>query len=140
YDPGPKISRKSVLNMAFCPNCQSDLPAKAVVCPDCRQMLSDKSDIKKPVASAPDDSWVAVARIKGIKLAEKARNALDANNIPSMLMPKSFSHQASSMSAAPGVFERSEQYREKLLMVPKEYQGEAKFIVIGVLKRDSQEL
>jgi hypothetical protein len=122
--------------MVFCPNCQSDIPAETMVCPDCRQMLVAKVDVTKPVASAPDDSWVAVANIKGTKLAEKAKNALDANNIPSMIMPKTFSQPFNKPARGNNAFNASGYYQEKLLMVPREYKNEAKLIVKNTLKKE----
>lgn len=123
-----------------CPNCQSDHPAATMVCPDCRQTLVERIDMTKPVASAPDDSWVAVANIKGNKLAEKAKNSLDANNIPSMIMPKTFAQPFNSPAEGNKAFEASGYYQEKLLMVPREYKSEAKMIVKNVLKKENFQL
>ncbi len=122
--------------MVFCCNCQSDHPAETMVCPDCRQTLVENVDITKPVASAPDDSWVAVANIKGTKLAEKAKNSLDANNIPSMIMPKTFVQPFNKPARGNNVLEASGYYQEKLLMVPREYKNEAKIIVKSALKKE----
>jgi len=122
--------------MVFCPNCQSDIPAETMVCPDCRQMLAEKVDVTKPVASAPDDSWVAVANIKGTKLAEKAKNALDANNIPSIIMPKTFAQTFHKPAGGKNALGTSGYYQEKLLMVPREYKHDAKLIVKSILKKE----
>ena len=122
--------------MVNCPNCQSDISNETWVCPDCRQLLAEKIDITKPVASAPDDSWVAVANIKGTKLAEKAKNALDANNIPSMIMPKTFAQTFYKSAGGKNALGASGYYQEKLLMVPREYKHEAKLIVRSTLKKE----
>jgi len=126
--------------MALCPNCQSDLPAETIVCPDCRQSVMKNSEMSKPVASAPDDSWVAVASIRGARLGEKARSALDASNIPSILMPGSFARISVSFSNAPQAVEKSAHYREKLLMVPRDFKFEARILVRSVLKKDSYDI
>ena len=122
--------------MVFCPNCQSDIPAETMVCPDCRQILVEKVDITKPVASVPDDSWVAVANIKGAKLAEKAKNSLDANNIPSLIMPKTFAQTFHKPAGGKNALGVSGYYQEKLLMVPREYKNEARIIVKSALKKE----
>jgi hypothetical protein len=126
--------------MVYCPNCQSDHSAETVVCPDCRQTLVEKIDATRPVAVAPDDSWVAVANIKGTKLAEKAKNSLDANNIPSMIMPKTFAQPFNSPEEVNKQIEAPGYYQEKLLMVPREYKSEAKIIVKNVLKNETSQL
>lgn len=110
-----------------------------MVCPDCRQTLIEKIDITKPVAITPDDSWVAVANIKGTKLAEKAKNSLDANNIPSMIMPKLFAQSFHSPSEGNKAIGAAGYYQEKLLMVPREYKNEAKTIVKNVLKKENSQ-
>ncbi len=122
--------------MVYCPNCQYEHPSETFVCPDCRQSLIEKIDATKPVAMAPDDSWVAVANIKGTKLAEKAKNALDANNIPSQIMPKTFAQPFNKPAGGNQVFYASGYYQEKLLMVPREYKHEAKLIVKSTLKKE----
>lgn len=126
--------------MVFCPNCQSDFPKEMAVCPDCNQALTVKVQISRPVASAPDDSWVPVARIKGNKSAEKAKRALDSNNIPSVIMPKAFLHSNPAPTEMEGQIEKSAYNQEKLLMVPKDYRFEAKLIVRNALKRDISEI
>ena len=126
--------------MVFCPNCQSDLPHETMVCPDCRQSIVEKNESSRPVASAPDDSWVPVATIKGNRSAEKAKRALDSNNIPSMIMPKSFLHPHSTSSEENTNIEKSSHYQEKLLMVPKDYKMEAKILVRSALKKDISEI
>ncbi len=122
--------------MVHCSTCQSDHPAETLVCPDCLQPLVEKIDATKPVASAPDDSWVAVASIKGTKLVEKAKNGLDANNIPSMIMPKTFAQPYNKPAKGNSALNASGYYQEKLLMVPREYKNEAKIIVRDALKKE----
>ncbi len=122
--------------MAYCSTCQSDHPSETLVCPGCFQPLDAKIDVFKPVASAPDDSWVAVASIKGNRLAEKAKNGLDANNIPSMIMPKTFDQPYHIPAKGNSALNASGYYQEKLLMVPRGYKNEAKIIVRDTLKKE----
>ena len=122
--------------MVYCPNCQSDHPAELLVCPDCNNELVGQSGSTQPVAEAPDDSWVAVANIKGRRLAERAKHALDANNIPSMIVPESFGSSFTTPINSDGAVEISGVDDEKLLMVPREYKDEAKILVRSVLKKE----
>jgi hypothetical protein len=83
---------------------------------------------------------VAVASIKGNKAAEKAKRALDASNIPSIIMPKSFlrAHTAPAMGLA--ALEKTLHFQEKLLMVPKDFKIEARLLVRSALKKDINEI
>ncbi len=123
--------------MVYCHTCQTDHPSDTFVCPDCRQTLLEKIDATKPVAVAPDDSWVTVAKIKGTRLAEKAQNGLNANNIPSMIMPKTFGNVFNTPAGYNITSELSGYYQEKLLLVPRGFQNEAKLIVKNVLKKEN---
>lgn len=122
--------------MVYCPNCQSDHPDELLVCPDCNQELVEKYATKQPVAEAPDDSWVSVANIKGRRLAERAKQALDSNNIPSMIVPQSFESPFKTPIGQEGAMEISGTDDEKLLMVPREYKSEAAILIKSILKKE----
>jgi uncharacterized protein YbaR (Trm112 family) len=122
--------------MVYCPNCQADHPRELLVCPDCKQELKLNTDTTQPVAEAPDDSWVAVVNIKGRKLAERAKLALDANNIPSIIVPHSFASPIKSPINSDGALEISGIDDNKLLMVPREFKIEAAILVKSVLRRE----
>ena len=123
--------------MVFCPNCQFEHSSATLTCPDCRESLLEKIDASKPVATIPDDSWSSVANIKGAKLAEKAKESLDANNIPSILMPKSFTGVSSVTNSTNQAMDVIVQSEESLLMVPREYKSEASLIVKNLLNKEN---
>lgn len=122
--------------MVYCPNCHSDQPAELLVCPECNHELVENSGSSQPVAEIPDDSWLVVANIKGRRLAERVKNILDSNNVPSMIVPQSFASPFKTPISTDGAVEISGVDDEKLIMVPREYKEEAEIIVKNILKKE----
>lgn len=122
--------------MVYCPNCNSDHPSELLVCPDCHEELIGNPGKSRPVAEAPDDSWAVVANIKGRRLAERVKNSLDSNNVPSMIVPQSFASPFKTPINNDGGAEISGMDDEKFIMVPREYKEEAAFLVKSILKKE----
>lgn len=123
--------------MVYCPNCQYEHTPETITCPDCRVNLTETIDISKPVATVPDDSWISVAHIKSANQAQNAQKSLDANNIPSIIMPMTFSRLTSAANNSEEAIELIMQTEEILLMVPREYKIEAGLIIKNMLRKEN---
>ncbi len=121
--------------MVFCPNCNSDFQADIIICPECNEELKEQLESSRPVAEAPDDSWVAVGKLSGTRILEKARQIMDSNNIPSVLIPAAFAKPFNAPLDDDLLFELSGFDDEKIMMVPRDFQIEAKLIMRSVLKQ-----
>jgi predicted amidophosphoribosyltransferase len=122
--------------MVFCPSCHSDYPAEILICPDCNEELIEKLKSSRPVAEAPDDSWVVVGKLSGNKILEQAKQIMETNNIPSILIPTTFAKPFNAPLDDDKLFELSGFDDEKLMMVPRDFQIEAKLIMRTVLRNE----
>ncbi len=78
-------------------------------------------------AVRPDDSWVGVCRLAGGDNSEIVKDALDSNNIPSIVMSSAYQaltgESAAVLPSACG----------NIVMVPREFHEEAEIILEAVL-------
>lgn len=121
--------------MVFCHNCNSDFQADIMICPECNNELIEQLESTRPVAEAPDDSWVVVGKLSGTKLLEQAKRIMDSNNIPSVMMPATFSKPFKAPLDDDRLFELSGFDDEKLMMVPRDFRVEAKLIMRSFLRQ-----
>ena len=121
--------------MVFCPNCNSDFQADIIICPECNNELIEQLESTRPVAEAPDDSWVVVGQLSGTKLLEQAKRIMDSNNIPSVMMPSAFSKPFNAPMDDKRLFELSGYEDEKLMLVPRDFKIEAKLIMRSFLRQ-----
>lgn len=121
--------------MVFCPNCNSDFQADIIFCPECNQEPKEQLETSRPVAEAPDDSWVAVGKLSGTKILEQARQVMDSKNIPSVMIPAAFAQPFNAPLDHERLFELSGFDDEKIMMVPRDFQIEAKLIMKSVFKQ-----
>lgn len=121
--------------MVFCHNCNSDFQADIMICPECNQELIEQLESTRPVAEAPDDSWVVVGKLSGTKLLEQAKRIMDSNNIPSVMMPATFAKPFKAPLDDDRLFELSGFDDEKLMMVPRDFRVEAKLIMRSFLRQ-----
>ena len=115
--------------MVFCPNCNSDFQVDIIICPECNNELIEQLESTRPVAEAPDDSWVVVGQLSGTKILEQAKRIMDSNNIPSVIIPSSFAKPFKAPLDDDSLFELSGFDDEKLMMVPRDFRIEAKLIM-----------
>ncbi len=119
--------------MAYCPNCEYEYRNDLTVCPDCNEKLLSTKPAASTSAVVPDDSWVQVGTVKSNGRAGQAKEALDSNNIPSVVMPSKFGpgdvYQALAGAVKPGS-------DACLIMVPREFKEEAEIIIETVLGED----
>ena len=121
--------------MVICPNCNSDFQIDLVICPDCNNELIVQLEATRPVAEAPDDSWVVVGKLSGTKSMEQAQRIMDSSNIPSVMIPATFEKPFKAPSDDDRLFELSALDDEKLMMVPRDFKNEAKLIMRSFLRQ-----
>ena len=121
--------------MVFCPTCNSDFQADIVICPECNKGLIEQLESTRPVAEAPDDSWVVVGKMSGTKALEQAKRIMDSNNIPSVMIPSSFAKPFNAPLDDDRLIELSGIDDEKLMMVPRDFRIEAKLIMRNFLRQ-----
>ena len=121
--------------MVFCPNCNSDFQVDIIICPECNNELIEQLESTRPVAEAPDESWVVVGKLSGTKLLEQAKRIMDSNNIPSVIIPSSFAKPFKAPLDDDSLFELSGFDDEKLMMVPRDFKIEAKLIMRSFLRQ-----
>ena len=121
--------------MVFCPNCNSDFQADIIICPECNKELMEQLQSTRPVAEAPDDSWVVVGKLSGTKTLQQAKRIMDSNNIPSVMIPAAFAKSFNAPLDDERLFELSGFDDEKLMMVPRDFKIEAKLIMRSFLRQ-----
>lgn len=82
----------------------------------------------------PDNSWVQVYGVKSNVRAERAKGALDSNNIPSVLMPSALwsPGDGSGIDDDPA----GTTGEINIIMVPREFREEAELVIEAVLGDD----
>ncbi len=121
--------------MVSCPNCNSDLKVDIIICPECNEELREQLESSRPVAEAPDDSWVVVGTLNDTKILEQARQIMDSNNIPSVLIPSTFAKPYNAPLDDDRLFELSDFDDERIMMVPRDFQIEAKLIMRNIFRQ-----
>lgn len=110
--------------MPFCPKCRYEYEPGLMVCPDCAITLVDRLSEKAVIAQSPDDSWVVVGSVGSRTRSALAKGSLDSNNIPSIILPAELSGQDLAVMTSLGG-----QGAQNVIMVPKEFQEEARMIL-----------
>jgi hypothetical protein len=120
--------------MSYCPVCRYEYNPGVLICPDCNEALVEKPPPEKTAAMLPDGSWVVVGRVARETESEMAREALDSNNIPSVVLASSLGAfgQGTEFHSAPAAGEGA----ESVIMVPREYREEAAVILKAVFSED----
>ena len=121
--------------MVFCPNCNSDFQVNIIICPECDIELKEQLESTRPVAEAPDDSWVVVGKLSCTKTLEQAKRIMDSNNIPSVMIPAAFAKSFNAPLDDERLFELSGFDDEKLMMVPRDFKIEANLIMRSFLRQ-----
>ncbi len=107
------------------------------ICPDCNMVLVERLNSRSSAAFTPDDSWTEVCAVKTNARAEAARNALDEENIPSVLMSSRFLNLGGGMVTENYTLPGGYRAREiSIIMVPREFLDDAEMIVENVLGDD----
>ena len=122
--------------MVFCPNCNSDVQDDIIICPECSNELIEQLESTRPVAEAPDDSWVVVGKLSGTRILEQAKRIMDSNNIPSVMIPATFAKPFNAPLDDDRLAELSGFDDEKLMMVPRDFKIEAKLIMRSFLRQE----
>jgi len=118
----------------YCPRCAYEYPSGVSACPECQIPLLEDRPERSCAAAVPDNSWVQVYGVKSNARAERAKGALDSNNIPSVLMPSALSSPGDGF---PGEEEPMLTVGElNVIMVPREFREEAELVIEAVLGDD----
>jgi hypothetical protein len=118
----------------YCPQCAYEYPSGVSVCPECQIPLLEDRPERSGAAAVPDNSWVRVYGVKSNMRAERAKGALDSNNIPSVLMPSAMSGPGEE---TPGDEEQTLSAEDlNVIMVPREFREEAELVIEAVLGDD----
>ena len=120
--------------MPFCPKCHYEYEVGLLMCPDCREALVDHPVPAGTAAVIPDDSWVVVGGVATEIESHRAKGSLDSNNIPSLMMPSSFSRHG--RLAGVGSAPRRHPEITEMIMVPREFLHEAVVVLSSVLGDD----
>ena len=119
----------------YCPKCEYEYPTGIMICPDCNVTLLEKRPAKINAAFSPDNSWVQVVGVRSNTRAEMAKGALDSNNIPSVLTSSTFIALPRTPEKTPP--EAALNVETNVIMVPREFQEEAEFVIQAVLGDDA---
>jgi len=120
--------------LPYCPKCRFEFPAGRWLCSDCNEKLVDLLPEKRCGAVQPDDSWVVIGSVVSHIKADMARGTLDSNNIPSVILSSSFTRSGRAVDEHLPLLPVSDEGR--LIMVPREFRGEAQIILETILGDD----
>jgi hypothetical protein len=120
--------------LAYCPKCKAEFDDEVSVCPECGDLIADQRPVASGAAMATDFYWTQICGVRSESRAENAKEALDSNNIPSVIMSSKFMsrnrHQL--VTSFPGL----EATDISIVMVPKEFREEAEIVVEAALGDD----
>jgi len=120
--------------MPYCPKCKHEHRAALLICPDCQEPLVDRLEPAGTAAVVPDDSWVVVGGVSSELQSHMAKGSLDSNNIPSMVLPSSFTRHLTGFGVPAG--EREEEAGKEVILVPREFLEEASLVLDAALGED----
>ena len=120
--------------MPYCPKCKYVFQSGIGICPDCEVPLVEYSHTGRTAAMVPDDSWVVVGGVIDPEETQVAKGSLDSSNIPSMVLPSRIGWFRSE--GAPSRPTANDEDDGNLIMVPREFHGEAAAILDAVLGED----
>ncbi|MEW6051972.1 MAG: hypothetical protein AB1644_13040 [Candidatus Zixiibacteriota bacterium] len=118
----------------YCPLCEYEYPSGVSACPECQVPLLENRSGRSHAAAVPDNSWVQVCGVKSNSRAEKAKGALDSNNIPSVLMPSTLSGAVPGQDSAVSLTQSASEMN--VIMVPREFREEAEMVIEAILGDD----
>ncbi len=109
-----------------------------MICSDCNVTLVEKLPRGAGAAVTPDQSWVVMGQVASQMKSDMAKGSLDSNNIPSVILSSSFNAFGKGMDLQSGLMHSGAE--GNIIMVPREYQEDAFFILEAVLGDDLMEL
>lgn len=120
--------------MSFCPSCSFEYEIGVGVCPDCSVQLAE-TPFSSRFAMLPDDSWSHVYSSSSSAIRKGAVGILNASNIPSAIMSAELQEKCVAVGKRP---ERDfdDAY---IILVPKEFKDEARFLLREFVKSNARQ-